>query len=128
MSLYQKMFGDDAHDPDAATILTVIGLMPENIDRFRGAWWDWDERRIVVLTRTGGDNRDYSGNHDLTTNPYYLGDEDDEDDPTYAYYYFAIPSDIATDIEAWRAQPEAPVPDQVRVWLERTMGSISSES
>lgn len=100
------------HNPSEEDVLKAIGLSKEDIPRFRGAGVDGD--KICVHTRTGGGNRDYyesakcaksnypedftdgrepSGpfNCDLRKNPYFLYDEDDDFDSTYANFWFSIP-------------------------------------
>lgn len=123
-TLYFRLFGDDHHDPDSAVILALIGLTEGDIVRFRGAWWT-DEGRIVVLTRTGGNNREFTANTALTTNPYYLYDADDEDDPTYAKYYFSVPAEIAEDVKQMRTTLTASMPERLPAWLERRMRTIA---
>ena len=70
-------------------ILSLIGLTEDNVNRYRGCAIVGDE--IVVYARTGGNNREYYSNYKLTQNPYYLYDEDDSWDSTYANYYFRRP-------------------------------------
>lgn len=70
-------------------ILNLIGLSKRDVNRYRGC--DIIENKIVVYARTGGNNREYYSNDDLTNNPYYLYDEDDSFDSTYANYYFSMP-------------------------------------
>ncbi|CAB1129544.1 protein of unknown function [Candidatus Hydrogenisulfobacillus filiaventi] len=112
-----RLFGDDHHDPDPVLLLALIGLRQAYIDRFRSAWWD--DGRIVVGTRTGGPNREFSTNETLTTNPHYCHDLDDEDDPSYAYFEFEVSGEIAADVEHARRHPLDPVPERLRRWLER---------
>lgn len=78
-------------------ILSLIGLKESDINRYRGC--DIDDDMIVVYARTGGNNREYYLNDDLTNNPYYLYDEDDSYDNTYANYYFEIPNGTNDKIE-----------------------------
>lgn len=70
-------------------ILGLIGLKESDVERFRGCIIDGN--KIVVFARTGGDNREEYSNDHLTKNPYYLYDEDDCFDDTYANYYFRKP-------------------------------------
>lgn len=71
-------------------ILGLIGLTEGSVPRYRGC--EILENQIVICTRTGGNNRKYYSNETLTRNPYYLYDEDDDFDNTYAYFYFEIPN------------------------------------
>ena len=72
-----------------AEILNLIGLTESDVNRYRGC--NKIKNRIVVYARTGGNNREDYPNDRLTNNPYYLYDEDDSFDSTYANYYFRIP-------------------------------------
>lgn len=101
------------NNPKTEDVLKSIGLTEDMIPRFRGA--GVDNGKICVHTRTGGGNRDYyeneescrinypeyfegdskpSGpwNDDLRKNKYYIRDEDDDSDCTYANFWFRIPS------------------------------------
>ncbi|MFA5133067.1 MAG: hypothetical protein WC444_07110 [Candidatus Paceibacterota bacterium] len=81
------------HNPSKEDVLKAIGLTESDIPRFRGAGVDGD--RICVHTRTGGGNREYyaEANNELRKNPYYLCDEDDDFDCTYANFWFKIPEE-----------------------------------
>lgn len=106
MSLYNMMFG---YSPLAGVTLSALDLTPNDIPRFRDAYFDAEENRLVVYTRTGGGNREYYGqpdgydnedyegpfNSDLENHPNYIFDEDDDFDCTYAYFYFSIPESFA---------------------------------
>lgn len=106
MSLYNMLFGNN---PLAGTVLSALNLSPNDIPRFRDAYYDADEDQLVVYTRTGGGNREYYGepggydnegyegpfNSDLEAHPEYIRDEDDDFDSTYAYFYFKIPEAFA---------------------------------
>ena len=76
-------------------ILNLLGLKEGDISRYRGCDVIGDE--IVIYARTGGDNRNYYSNEKLTQNPYYLYDEDDDYDETYANYYFSVPTKEKAD-------------------------------
>lgn len=86
MSLYNMLFGKN---PDTKEILALLGLEESQIERFRDCFVEND--KILIFTRTGGGNREYYPNEALVNHPNYLYDEDDEFDPTYAYYYFSLP-------------------------------------
>ena len=90
MSLYNIMFGKN---PNTKDILSVLGLEEGFIERFRDCWVDEEENEICILTRTGGWNREDFPNTILTSNKYYLYDEDDDFDNTYATYHFSIPEE-----------------------------------
>lgn len=79
------------HNPNKEDVLKAIGLKEEDIERFRGA--GVEDGQIIIHCRTGGGNRENYPNEILTSNPYYLRDEDDDFDCTYASYYFSIPEE-----------------------------------
>ena len=87
MSLYNMIFGKN---PDTKDILASIGLTEGDIERFRDCFIEDGE--IVILTRTGGLNREDFKNKALTSNPHYLYDRDYDFDSTYAYYHFSVPT------------------------------------
>lgn len=85
-----------------------------DFERFRDAYLkrDGDDIRIIVLTRTGGGNReDYEDNwSDIRSMAGYLCDYDDEFDPTFALIEFAVPADSTLPeqvAELLAASPEA---------------------
>lgn len=88
MSMYNMLFG---FNQLSELFLTILELDPNEIPRFRDAYWDGD--KIVIYTRTGGGNRDdyEGGNGWLASLPYYISDEDDDYDNTYAKFYYSLP-------------------------------------
>lgn len=114
MSLYNMMFGNN---PLAGVTLNALNLTPNDVPRFRDAYFEADEDRLVIYTRTGGGNREYYGapdgydnedyegpfNSDLEAHPNYLFDEDDDFDSTYAYFYFSIPESFAPIFETFKS-------------------------
>ena len=104
MSLYNAVHG---HNPLAGIVLAALGLTPNDVPRLRDAWFDAENDRLVVYTRTGGGNRDYYDtkagnleeggegegpfNEDLRDVAGFLSDEDDDFDSTYASFYYSIP-------------------------------------
>lgn len=113
MSLYNMMFG---YSPLAGVTLSALNLTPNDIPRFRDAYFDAEENRLVIYTRTGGGNREYYGgpggydnedyegpfNEDLEAHPNYISDEDDDFDCTYAYFYFSIPEEFSPIFETFK--------------------------
>lgn len=99
MSLYNLLHG---HNPNAEPILRALGLEPTRIDRFRDASFRKidDEVVIDVYCRTGAGNRPDYPNVPLTSHPLYLRDCDDDDDSTYAHYFFRIPEAVITELTA----------------------------
>lgn len=86
MSFYNMLFGKN---PNAEELLSVLGLEECQIERFRDCYVE--DNKIVILTRTGGLNRETWQNEVLINHPCYLYDKDDDYDNTYAYYYFSLP-------------------------------------
>lgn len=86
------------HNEHKIDVLKAIGLTEQDIPRFRGA--GIDNGKICVHTRTGGGNREgYEEENDqLTLNPFYLYDEDDDFDSTYANFWFKIPEDLEKEL------------------------------
>lgn len=113
MSMYNMLFGNN---PLAGVVLSALNLTPNDVPRFRDAYFDADEDRLVIYTRTGGGNREYYDapgeyygeektgpfNCDLQAHENYLGDEDDDFDSTYAYFYFSVPESFAPIFATFR--------------------------
>ena len=113
MSMYNMIHG---YDPTSGLVLSILGVTPEQIPRYRDSYIDGE--RLVIYTRTGGGNRDYyenlescssnypdyfvegedhpSGpwNDDLRDIPGFLYDSDDDYDCTYASFYYEIPDNF----------------------------------
>lgn len=113
MSLYNMMFG---YNSLAGVTLSALNITRNDIPRFRDAYFDAEEDRLVIYTRTGGGNREYYGapngydneeyfgpfNEDLENHPDYLFDEDDDFDCTYAYFYFRVPESFKPIFETFK--------------------------
>lgn len=121
MSLYNMMFGVNTNSAD---VLKALGLTSGDVPRFRDAYVS--EEQLCVHTRTGGGNRDYyeslevcmdnypeyfegddkpneptgPWNEDLRSHPWFIRDEDDGFDSTYATFYFQPPKEIVENINA----------------------------
>lgn len=100
--MYNMIFG---FHPNAGYLMGSLELDPNLVPRFRDCFMVGDE--IVVLTRTGGGNREtYDGvseegeprNSYLREHPLFLRDEDDELDSTYANFYFSVPDSIKDEV------------------------------
>lgn len=94
MSLYNMIAGVNPLAQYCVAILQEAGKLDP--PRFRDSYLDVEdggEVKIVVLTRSGGGNRDdYHGSNEAMANhPCYISDEDDDFDSTYAYFYFSVP-------------------------------------
>lgn len=98
MSLYNALFG---RNPFAPPLLALVDLPIAQIPRFRDVTISEDRKRVVVMTRTGGGNRETyeSDNNLLAIHPRYVRDRDDEFDSTYAYFEFEIPEAAAKVVE-----------------------------
>jgi len=103
MSLYNLLFG---MNPLSDLFLGMVGLTRADTGRFRDAYVEkvGDETKspydssnycgwvLCVYTRNGGGNREAGYGAQMEVNPYYLSDEDDDFDCTYATYRFQIPT------------------------------------
>jgi hypothetical protein len=109
MSLYNAICGFGKFAPLLLGVLNLGGpgqLLPPHVvpvPRFRDAYVD-DEGKIVVLTRTGGSNREThaEGNELLTKQPGYIRDEDDGFDNTFARFYFEVPAGAGLNMKRLR--------------------------
>lgn len=90
IDLYQNLNQDK--------VLSAIGLTKDDVERFRGA--GVQDGKIIIHARTGGGNREHYPNTKLTNNKYYLSDQDDDFDSTYADYFFSIPDELKKEIGA----------------------------
>lgn len=102
------------YDSKADIVLATLGLTRSNVGRFREVYIVGNE--IAIVTRNGGGNREHWYDdkpagpdcpcvgcfmaYRVDKLPYYLYDEDHEDDPTYAIIYFEIPPEHAELIKA----------------------------
>ena len=93
MSLYNEICGEN---PRADAILALIGLTREQIPRYRDCYIN-DKQQLVMLTRTGGSNRDlYRDDNDWMRRQGYrfIETADDPRDPTFAHWcYMPAPRD-----------------------------------
>lgn len=89
MSLYNLTCGVN---PLSLIYLQIIGVEYQSIPRFRDVYVS-ETGNIVIYTRTGGGNRDdyWAENDELTKNPNYISDNDDNFDCTYAHFHFKVP-------------------------------------
>lgn len=91
MSMYDII--NNGSNENAHKLLNLIELTANNFPRYRDtSLWN-NNTEIRVITRAGGKNREeYQKNIDqLKSNKYYLRDEDDSFDSTYAYIFFKVP-------------------------------------
>lgn len=102
MSLYNLIHG---RNPAAPILLAVLNkVQPIDVGRFRDAWVEADGDQLVIRvhTRNGGGNRECwcepAEDHwclveaidSMQNHPWYLRDEDDDFDYTYADFYFVV--------------------------------------
>ena len=130
MSLYNMLFGINSAAP---VLLKILNLTVDEVPRFRDCFIDGD--KIVIHTRTGGGNRDFYDseqscrkcyperwiddtppvgpwNTALTGNEFYIKDEDDEYDSTYANFYFRFPDEYADDLKLLSGSITAHTPSE----------------
>lgn len=88
MSLYNMVHGTN---PLAGLILAVLGVKPAEVPRFRDAYYNGSN--LVILTRTGGGNREAyeEQNQKLTELHGYLTDADTAFDSTFAEFHYSVP-------------------------------------
>lgn len=145
MSFYNMMFGVNSAAP---ALLATLGLTVDDVPRFRDCFIQGES--IVVHTRTGGGNREFydseescranypdyfdgendpSGpwNDTLVSNEFYLRDEDDDFDCTYANFYFRFPGEYASDLKALAAHSETHTPSEKWQALFEAMNSDKGE-
>lgn len=96
MNLYNLLKGVN---PSAFYILPMLGKHPREIPRFRDCFIS-SKKKIVVLTRVGGGNRNSGFGEDvLYQHPDFVETYDDKDDSTYGYYVFNVPEKWKNDFE-----------------------------
>ena len=122
MSLYNMFFGKNAN---TEIILAILELKENDIERFRDC--GFEDGGIYIYTRTGGNNRDDYPNEKLTSNPYYLGDEDDDYDCTYATFHFKFPEEIKDDCEKFKNVKENGISAKLIQWVLRTLEREKTE-
>lgn len=147
MSLYNAIFGQNQLAP---VLLQALGLTASDVPRFRDCYLS--EGSIVIYTRTGGGNRDYyeseescrecypeyfqnkdeapagPWNEDLRSNKYYLSDEDDDFDSTYAYFRFSYPPEYEEDLKAIAADGKDFSPSEKWQLLFDSMSASAKQS
>ena len=108
--LYNSVFGKN---PNYEKLLAILNLELDNIPRFRDILIK--DNNIIIYTRTGGGNREYYDdvnfenkhgpwNSTLRKSSYYVKDEDDAFDKTYANFYFSFPPEHKKDLEAFEKE------------------------
>jgi len=146
MSLYRMIRG---YNPLVSVIFQMMDIeSPEGIPRFRDAYFKWkdiykQEPIIVILTRTGGGNREtyesphlrvdggchYMGpfNSDMRKLSGFIEDENDEFDSTYALFYYKVPEDYVKEAIDFLREAELEklnLSPSVREIADRAIGQI----
>lgn len=106
-------------NPEAEVLLAILGLKENDVERFRDV--HFCEEGISIYTRTGGGNRDDYKQQALLTSPYYIRDEDDDYDCTYATFYFRIPEDVKEDVEAFKNARKNGISGKLIQWILKTL-------
>lgn len=115
--LYNVIFGEN---PNGEALVTLIdSVQSVVVGRYRDAWveHEGDSLLIRVHTRNGGGNRADYDDPSMQAHPWYVRDEDDDYDSTYADYWFrpdlsALDPEIAS---ALVGMAQAPV-DMTERW------------
>lgn len=88
--LYNLVFGENTYGEALVTLLNDVQAV--NVGRYRDAWVEaaGDDLMIRVHTRNGGGNREWMDDAitSMEAHPWYVRDEDDDFDSTYADFWF----------------------------------------
>lgn len=112
MSLYNMIAGVN---PATFYVLPMLGHHGDWYPRFRDCFIE--DGKIVVMTRTGGGNREgyAEENYAITQLPGYIRDEDGSFpgrmDDTYAFWYFDPPEKWADDFARFTSDNEGEISD-----------------
>lgn len=106
MSLYNMLHG---YNDNALLAMTMLDLTPDDVGRFRDAFFT-EDGKIAVFTRNGGGNRDdYQYVFDeLSKHPMYLEDFDDDFDCTYATIMFSVPEQYKPLVDKLKPNKKEP--------------------
>jgi hypothetical protein len=98
MSLYNALFGTNNAAP---ILLAILNKSSTDFGRFRDAYLNEDDSKIIVYTRCGGGNRDdyESVFEEMKSHPNFISDYDDDFDCTYAYFEFSIPDEYKEQLK-----------------------------
>lgn len=96
MSLYNMMMQTN---PAAGLCLGLLRMSPTDIPRLRDAWLSDDGKRITILTRTGGGNREayQAENAAMADRSGFVADTDDDYDTSYARFTYEVPEGFQDD-------------------------------
>lgn len=94
-------------NPATFFFLPMLGKHPDEYPRFRDCFVEREDLphfayNIILLTRTGGDNREaYKEQNDAIRNmPDFVTDFDWDEDTTFAYWIFDVPAKWRQDYDA----------------------------
>lgn len=111
MSLYAAVHGQNPVGPALVDLINERQAI--EVGRYRDAWveHEGDDLLIRVHTRNGGGNREDYDDPSIQAHPWYVRDEDDDYDCTYADYWFRPPlAEITPDVaKTLVALAQAPV-------------------
>ena len=123
--LYNVVFGESGIGHELVGLLNSV--QPISVGRYRDGWVEaaGDTIVIAVYTRNGGGNRDdYDAEiGSMLSHPWFLSDDDDDFDSTYATFRFLVP-DRMDGVVGWEkvvatlssvAQPQV---DTSQRWLD----------
>lgn len=116
MSLYNMIHG---FNPITPIILTVLKKTSSEFPRFRDAYIK--DKYMIVLTRTGGGNRESykNENDEITKHPLYVKNHDDSYDSTYALWYFNLPEDFPIDKEILEKHNDPGIQQKFEKFIEK---------
>lgn len=112
MSMYEWVFGAEGIAARTEALIPFLyhPYRPDRADeldlgRFRDIWYEDGEDGMPVIrvyTRNGGGNReDYAkAIESMRAHPYYIADEDDDFDSTYASFWFGFAPEHRADVIA----------------------------
>lgn len=95
-SLYNMVQGTNLLAP---LLIQMLGIDGNKIPRFRDCWLEDNGAFIILLTRTGGGNREayVEENEALRKHELYVSDVDDSFDETFARFRYMVPQKYVDD-------------------------------
>lgn len=123
-SLYRMV-----HGVNQATffLLPMLGKHPDEYPRFRDCFMD--EGDLLVLTRTGGGNREEyaEANANLEAMETYKENSDWEEDYTYAVFRFGVPTKWQADFDKIIANKFKEVSDEYLAEMQRVYPKLAEK-
>ena len=125
MSLYNMLHG---LEPTAAVVLAVLNLRPEDIVRFRDAYFTYRDATytdpvMVIMARTGSTSWTEAGdrNQHLRQLSDFISSEDDAFDTSFALYRFEMPEMLKATAMAYLRDNGRPL--SIKQKLDQAMGA-----